>query len=69
VDALATTGYVKKQYDNIKLHATIMNTLFRENKRPIEDPNRKDRKNVDRITFDAKQILEVRGFLGTKLCG
>lgn len=60
VDAVSSSGYVKKQYDNVKLHATIMNTLFRENSRSIQDRNRTQR-TKDRITFDAKKILELFG--------
>ena len=59
LDALSSAGHVHKQFDHVKLHATIMNTLFRENKRPKEErvPGQRSR---DRITFDATQILEVK---------
>lgn len=63
LDALLTAGYVKKQFDNVKLHATIMNTLFRENKRPKEERSQ-GQKTRDRITFNATQILEVKNFKG-----
>jgi len=60
VDALSTNGLVKKQYDHVKLHATIMNTLFRENKTPKEERTR-NQKFKERVTFDATKILELYG--------
>jgi len=52
VETLISEGYLKKQYDRVKLHATIMNTLFRDSER---ETSRKKK----RITFDAQPILEL----------
>jgi len=52
VSALVSSGYSKKQYDRVKLHATIINTLFRD------DSSRDHGGRKTRVTFDAKPILE-----------
>lgn len=58
LETLSNEGMLKKQYDRCKLHATIMNTLFRENKRPTHERIRGQHIR-DRVTFDAREILKV----------
>lgn len=58
LDILSKEGYLKKQFDRCKLHATIMNTLFRENKRPAHE-RRHGQHLKDRVTFDAREIMKV----------
>jgi len=58
VQALISEGYVKKQYDHIKLHATIMNTLFRPDANTQQTTAGYDRFRKKRETFDARQILK-----------
>ena len=71
VNSLASSDFLKKQYDRVKLHATVMNTLFRVQNidgKNVQNTDRKnvqntDRKNVnrkERLTFDARKIFEVR---------
>lgn len=52
VEILISEGYLRKQYDHVKLHATVMNTLFR-------DSDRETGRKKKRITFDAQPILEL----------
>ena len=50
VDSFVSSGLMQRQYDHVKLHATLMNTLFTA----VDDEER------TRQTFNAKTILEVR---------
>lgn len=58
---------MKKEYNHIKLHATLMNSKFRENAEKSSDvPVKKSRmeavspRHRKRMSFDAKDIVEVR---------
>lgn len=61
VDKFAESGLMNRQYDRVKLHVTLLNTLFRK----------KDHENVDnddgleagkcRETMDSRPILELFG--------
>jgi activating signal cointegrator complex subunit 1 len=57
-DYFATRGYTHPKNDNVKLHVTLMNSLFRDNDDAVEKdlPREKDRKQ-QRVTFDASAIL------------
>lgn len=53
-------GLAKKQYDKVKIHATVMNTLLRK------DPNdsvinKNDKTDKQRESFDARNILNLFG--------
>lgn len=50
VDELEAEGLLDRQYSKVKLHATLMNSLFK-----VKD----DEENSRRITFNARTILEV----------
>lgn len=57
-------GLAKKQYDRVKLHATVMNTLFRQDTSGMNDEKQsksRDFKDRDRESFDARQILKNFG--------
>ena len=51
VDRLETDGLLDRQYERVKLHATLMNSLFK-----VKDDSEE---NTVRSTFNAKPILEV----------
>lgn len=51
VDTLETDGLLDRQYERVKLHATLMNSLFK-----VKDDSEE---NTVRSTFNAKPILEV----------
>lgn len=51
VDSLEADGLLDRQYDYVKLHATIMNSLFK-----VKDDSED---NFVRSTFNAVSILEV----------
>lgn len=44
------SGYVRKQFENVKLHVTLMNSLFRNHSSSDQEKQRE--------TFDATAILE-----------
>nr|CAH0100675.1 unnamed protein product [Daphnia galeata] len=50
VDRLETDGLLDRQYERVKLHATLMNSLFK-----VKDDSEE---NTVRSTFNAKPILE-----------
>ncbi|KAL1124351.1 hypothetical protein AAG570_000980 [Ranatra chinensis] len=51
-------GLMEKKYERVKLHVTLMNTLFR-NPRNVEDEKPKIRE-----TFDATKVIEVSKYNG-----
>ena len=51
ISSLETEGLLDRQYDHVKLHATLMNSLF-----ATKDD---DQQQGNRQTFRAKPILEV----------
>lgn len=50
-DSLEADGLLDRQYERVKLHATLMNSLFK-----VKDDSEE---NAVRSTFNAKPILEV----------
>lgn len=57
VDYFAESGLMDKQYEKVKLHVTVMNTIFRDNRVGYEDATRGRDKRV-RQTFNAVPVLE-----------
>ncbi|XP_076324235.1 activating signal cointegrator 1 complex subunit 1 [Tachypleus tridentatus] len=58
VDKFTSSGLMKKQFDNIKLHLTLMNTKFRtDNSGESQNSPQKGKKL--RETFDASYILQA----------
>ena len=63
VDKLVSEGLMKREYDRVKLHATVMNTKQRDS--PDEQtPAKKSRSDVPprfkkRTSFDARKIITV----------
>uniref|UniRef100_A0A182Q7Y7 K Homology domain-containing protein n=1 Tax=Anopheles farauti TaxID=69004 RepID=A0A182Q7Y7_9DIPT len=53
-----TKGLMQKKYDRVKLHATLINSLFRASQTEMVDAKEAERK---RITFDASEILRLYG--------
>ena len=56
VSNLIKASLIQRQYERVKLHITLMNTLFR---RGVTDVISEFGKNKERETFDARQIMEV----------
>lgn len=52
IDSLEAEGLLDRHYEHVKLHVTLMNSLFRVKEDSEEDPKR--------YAFDAKAILQVR---------
>jgi len=52
-------GLVQKQHKQVKLHVTLMNTLFRSDEADAETPRGRHK---PRETFDATSILKVCRF-------
>lgn len=55
VDQFVNAGVVSRQHERVKLHVTLMNTLFRQEK---EEGITDNRVGKERESFAAKQILE-----------
>jgi len=55
VDKFVEVGLMKREYDRIKFHVTLMNTLFRKDKNDVGDKNDPD----NRESFDARTILNL----------
>ena len=53
VDKFVAEGLMNKQYEKVKIHMTIINTLFRKSDQSEE--------NARRTTFNAKKILDFFG--------
>ncbi|XP_036428351.1 activating signal cointegrator 1 complex subunit 1 [Colossoma macropomum] len=61
VESFVAAGLMVKEWDRVKLHATVMNTLFRKDP-SVEDKGGPGRQNMkDREAFDARNILEMFG--------
>ncbi|XP_035389661.1 activating signal cointegrator 1 complex subunit 1 [Electrophorus electricus] len=61
VECFVAAGLMDKEWDRVKLHATVMNTLFRKDP-SVEDKGGLGRHTTkDREAFDAKNILEMFG--------
>ncbi|CAH1781635.1 unnamed protein product [Owenia fusiformis] len=65
VDKFVSTGLMQRQYDRVKLHITVMNTLFRKDPNAATEPSdgrsRNQRHERDRESFDASNILKTYG--------
>lgn len=59
MEKFISSGLSKRQFDKVKLHATVMNTLLRQDPSGTSEPNRDQTKN--RESFDARQILKHFG--------
>jgi len=55
VDRFVEAGLMKRDYDRIKFHVTLMNTLFRKDKNDVGDANEPG----NRESFDARTILNL----------
>lgn len=55
VDYFSESGLMDKQYEKVKLHVTVMNTLFRDKRGGYEDFKGRDKR---RQTFNAVPVLE-----------
>ena len=58
VSSMAYEGYVKQEHDHVKLHATVINSIFRQRKQDTDKchPNYYTKK----VPFDAREILQVK---------
>nr|XP_045606852.1 activating signal cointegrator 1 complex subunit 1-like [Procambarus clarkii] len=54
VDEFVKAGVLNRQHDRVKLHVTLMNTLFRHDRDGVTD----SKASKDRESFCARQILE-----------
>lgn len=54
-DYFVSAGLIQRQYDNVKLHVTLINTLFRKT---AEEDSGKSHLPHARKTFDARDILK-----------
>ena len=61
VDRYSGTGLMQKEYDRVKLHATVMNTIFRKDPTGTTEVRKTadGRRLADRESFDANNILKV----------
>lgn len=59
MEKFVSSGLSKKQYDRVKLHATVMNSLMRQDPSGSTEPGREQSK--DRESFDARNILKLFG--------
>lgn len=61
VDRLSTTGLMQQEYNRVKLHITVMNTLMRRDPTSIpgERPPEGKRGNKERESFDAMNVMKV----------
>lgn len=59
VDKFTSAGIMTQELDHIKLHVTVMNTLFRKD--PTGAPTQKQRGKVERESFDAYNIIKKFG--------
>ncbi|KAJ3608190.1 hypothetical protein NHX12_025240 [Muraenolepis orangiensis] len=61
VEHFVSAGLMVREWDKVKLHGTLMNTLFRKDS-TAEDSGGPGRKNMrDRESFDARNILKTFG--------
>ena len=61
VGRFLSAGLMQQQYDRVKLHITVMNTLFRKEPGSItmERDDKSSRPTRERESFDASNILKV----------
>jgi activating signal cointegrator complex subunit 1 len=63
-EELVNTGLMKQKFERIKLHVTLMNSLFRKDDTGILEAQKTARgrvKNQERESFDAKNIIRLFG--------
>lgn len=61
VECFVSAGLMERERDRVKLHATVMNTLFRKDP-SAEDKGSSGRPNIkDREAFNAKNVLQMFG--------
>ncbi|XP_066520744.1 activating signal cointegrator 1 complex subunit 1 [Hoplias malabaricus] len=61
VECFVSAGLMVKEWDRVKLHATVMNTLFRKDP-SVEDKGGPAKQNMkDREAFDARNVLQKFG--------
>ena len=63
VNRFVTAGFMTREYDRVKLHVTVMNTLMRKDPSGTSEP-RRDRSgrpvmDREREAFDAANVLQV----------
>lgn len=59
VSEFSSLGFSKKDHERVKLHATIINSLFRDDPSERQSTQKKDGNKKNRITFDANRILDT----------
>ncbi|XP_060624809.2 activating signal cointegrator 1 complex subunit 1 [Anolis sagrei] len=60
MEQFVTSGLMMKEWDRVKLHATVMNTLFRKDPSAEEQNNRTaGRASKERESFDGRKILKL----------
>jgi len=60
METFISSGLSKKQFDRVKLHATVMNSLLRQDPSGTTEPTSKS-ENKNRESFDARNILKYFG--------
>lgn len=65
VDKFTSAGIMTQEYDRVKLHVTIMNTLFRRD--PTGAPVQRQKGKVERESFDAYNLIKVCYYLSLVL--
>ena len=60
VERFASNRLMKREYEHVKLHVTVMNTLFRKDLSGISAPNPRLK---NRESFNASNILQVLQFI------
>jgi activating signal cointegrator complex subunit 1 len=64
VDKFVSANLMQRQYERVKLHITVMNTLFRKDASGAAEPQWNPRGLAkDRESFYAKSLLQVCGLL------
>ena len=53
VEKFVQSGLMRRDYDRVKLHVTLLNTLFRKDQGDLGDRDRKERES-----FDGREVLE-----------
>ncbi|XP_062989059.1 activating signal cointegrator 1 complex subunit 1 isoform X2 [Elgaria multicarinata webbii] len=60
MDRFVASGLMMKEWDRVKLHATVMNTIFRKDPSAEEQSNRTAGKSFkERESFDGRKILKL----------
>ena len=62
VDRFVSANLMQRQYERVKLHITVMNTLFRKDPSGASVPQQRHPRGPlkDRESFNASSILQVR---------